>query len=90
MSSERDPLLQERQKTHGDFTINAQRSQDLKAIFTEWGYLKFSPVHREALDMIALKLSRIFSGQEKHKDHWDDIAGYAKLVSEYINRPTKV
>jgi hypothetical protein len=40
------------------------------------------PVHREALDMIALKLSRILSGQANFKDHWDDIAGYAKLGSE--------
>ena len=32
--------------------------------------------------MIALKLSRILSGQSNFKDHWDDIAGYAKLASE--------
>jgi hypothetical protein len=36
----------------------------------------------EALDMIALKLSRILSGQANFKDHWDDIAGYAKLGAE--------
>jgi hypothetical protein len=32
--------------------------------------------------MIALKLSRILSGQANFKDHWNDIAGYAKLGSE--------
>lgn len=79
----RDPLLQEREKTHGSFETNARISQELKTIF--WGHrdlCKLSPTHHEALDMIALKLSRILSGQANFKDHWDDIAGYAKLGSE--------
>jgi hypothetical protein len=78
---ERDPLLQERQKTHGSFEQNAKISQQLKMIYSIYGYPK-SDAQREALDMIALKLSRILSGQANHKDHWDDIAGYAKLASE--------
>lgn len=81
---ERDPLLVERGKTHGSFTMNAQFSQSLKAIMQSdtAGYATMDPAHREALDMIALKLSRILSGQPGFKDHWDDIAGYAKLASE--------
>ena len=79
----RDPLLQEREKTHGSFAKNANISQQLKDIFRmNLDYRKIHPVHREALDMIALKLSRILSGQGNDKDHWDDIAGYAKLGSE--------
>ena len=39
--------------------------------------------------MIALKLSRILSGQANFKDHWDDISGYAKLASEACE-PAKV
>jgi hypothetical protein len=31
--------------------------------------------------MIALKLSRILSGKPDEQDHWDDIAGYARLAS---------
>ena len=77
----RDPILIERQKTHGSFELNADISQQLKYIFDS--YLQGAkPVHREALDMIALKLSRILSGQANFKDHWDDIAGYAKLGAE--------
>jgi hypothetical protein len=79
---ERDPLLVERQKTHGSFATNAMISQQLKAIFHHWLGSPPNSVHQEALDMIALKLSRILSGQADHKDHWDDIAGYAKLASE--------
>lgn len=79
----RDQLLEERQKTHGDFGANARISQHLKAVFECDGcYENLIPIHREALDMIALKLSRILSGQANFKDHWDDIAGYAKLGSE--------
>ena len=76
----RDPLLVEREKTHGSFKENAAISQLLKSIFA--GKMGDNTVHREALDMIALKLSRILSGQANFKDHWDDIAGYAKLGSE--------
>ncbi len=88
--TDRDPLLQEREKTHGDFKINALIAQELKAVFRGMlgtaslptHYQTMSCVHREALDMIALKLSRILSGQANFKDHWDDIAGYAKLGAE--------
>lgn len=78
----REPLLVERQKTHGNFRDNATISQNIKSLFRMYGYDKFDPVHREALDMIALKLSRILSAQQNFHDHWDDIAGYAKLGSE--------
>ena len=86
--TDRDPLLTERQKTHGSFEHNARLSQVLKSVIQgrydgmEHSYKDLCPVHREALDMIALKLSRILSGQANFKDHWDDIAGYAKLASE--------
>jgi hypothetical protein len=80
--SPRDPLLVEREKTHGSFTLNANISQNIKEAF-RWGDVKgMRPAHREALDMIALKISRIASGQANFKDHWDDIAGYAKLGAE--------
>ena len=83
----RDPLLVERGKTHGDFANNAAISQALKRIIHDTAILRnFSNVQREALDMIALKLSRILSGQANFKDHWDDIAGYAKLVSEACSK----
>jgi len=80
--TERDPLLEERQKTHGSFRQNAMVSQRIKEILRVHGTLPRSEIHREALDLIATKVSRILSGQASHRDHWDDIAGYAKLGSE--------
>jgi hypothetical protein len=77
-----DELIQERHKTHGDFPANARLSQSMKEMFRdEPGWATLSNSRREALDMIALKLSRILSGKAHEADHWDDIAGYAKLAS---------
>ena len=85
---DRDPLLVEREKTHGLFAANARYSQKIKDIFEDAAetHGNFDDVHLEALDMIALKLSRILSGQANFRDHWDDIAGYAKLASEACDK----
>lgn len=76
------PLLVERESTHGSFEDNARISQALKLLFTNEGTAELSDIHHEALDMIALKLSRILSGQPNFKDHWLDISGYALLAME--------
>ena len=78
----RPKLLNNRQSTHGDFAKNAQVSQDIKTIMRAAGYLQLDPVHIEALDMIALKISRTLSGHSKFKGHWEDIVGYGKLGEE--------
>jgi hypothetical protein len=84
--TDRDPLLQKREYTHGDFRSNAGVSQFLKRYFraTQNGYADGITIDAqwEALDMICLKLSRILSGQSDFKDHWNDIAGYARLGME--------
>lgn len=76
-----DELLTERGTTHGSFADNAMYSQTLKNVFRAApGWAEMPNEHKEALDTIALKLSRILSGQSKHADHWADIAGYAELA----------
>lgn len=79
---DRDLLLKEREKTHGSFAKNAEVSQRIKDVMQQHGQHGLSDVHIEALDMIALKLSRILSGQAGYKDHWQDISGYALLAME--------
>ena len=79
-----EEFLAERGKTHGDFTNHAQVTQELKAVMKEHGLGKLSDVQREALEMIQHKIGRILAGNPDHKDHWDDIAGYAKLVSDRL------
>jgi hypothetical protein len=86
MPDERDPVLVEREKTHGNFRMNAKIAQEIKRVFSHYGYGGFAPEHREAMDLIATKLGRILSGGPGHKDHFDDIAGYAKLAAEATER----
>ena len=81
--TDRDPLLTERQTTHGNFKQNAELSQALKdnaRFFGHWK--KIDPVEQEAIDMIFLKFSRILSGKSLERQHWEDVVGYAKLALE--------
>ena len=78
-------ILNERGKTHGDYTDHARVTQTLKAIIeSEQGFRPLPAIMREALDMIAHKIGRIVTGNPNVNDHWDDIAGYAKLASDRI------
>lgn len=81
---ETNALLAERNLTHGSFEQNALISQRLKEQIRRHchGYNDLPDVCKESIDMICLKLSRILSGQHNFKDHWDDIAGYAKLAAD--------
>jgi len=85
-------LIAERGKTHGAFAENARISQAIKAIARGVpGWLELTDVQREALEMIALKLSRILSGNPHEVDHWDDVAGYAALAARSCSYfPTRV
>lgn len=76
-----EALLTERNSTHGSFVRNAEISQQIKMLIERYG-ADLHVVQREALDMIALKMSRILSGQAAFADHWDDIAGYAVLAKK--------
>ena len=76
-------LLEERGKTHGDFSLNAHYAQKLRNMWrASDGWASMPEVQREALDNIALKLSRILSGQSTFRDHYQDIAGYATLAAK--------
>lgn len=82
-----DALLVERKTTHGEFKENAAIAQRIKMIMREHGnWAPMSHFQREALEMIAHKMGRIVVGDANFHDHWDDIAGYAKLVSDRIPR----
>ena len=84
-------ILEERAKTHGDFRDVAELSQDLKnalrkhtakmsdrAPFSNSKSKTSSQC--EALDNIAQKMARIICGNPNEPDHWRDIAGYATLI----------
>ena len=78
-----EDVLEQRGKTHGDFSDVAYFAQRLREIFRENGKL-ISDSHAESLDMIASKLARILAGNPNEPDHWLDIEGYARLARERI------
>lgn len=73
-------LTNERKNQHGDWVSQAELAHALKEVLHSRGsWHALYPHRQEALDMIAVKISRILSGDPNHADHWDDIAGYAYL-----------
>ncbi len=90
MTKTRD-LLAERQTTHGDYTINAEVSQYIMGICQKApSWINLTPVQRETIHMIAHKIARIVGGNPNVEDHWRDIAGYAVLAADRIEKPTIV
>jgi hypothetical protein len=82
-------LLVERGKTHGDYSVHARLTQGLKKLFDQGaapGNTRndLPATHAEAIDMLFHKIGRIGAGDASFKDHWDDIAGYAKLVADRL------
>jgi hypothetical protein len=78
-----DKILAERKTQHGDFSVHSRITQQLKAVIkSDRG--KLGDLHNEAVDMILHKIGRICAGDPNLHDHWDDIAGYATLVSQRI------
>lgn len=81
-----DELLSQRAKTHGDYAVHALFTQGIKSVMCEdiGNWHKLSDIQRESLDMIAHKIGRILAGDPDVADHWDDIAGYARLVAQRL------
>jgi hypothetical protein len=80
-------MLTEREKTHGDYSWNAFITQKLKQVLhSAPNYPKINDAHKECFDMICHKLSRAVQNPD-FLDHWDDIAGYAKLGAEHCQPP---
>jgi hypothetical protein len=82
-----EDILAEREKTHGKYSDHAYVTQQIKISMKDsvnWSRLSYTQT--ETLDMIAHKIGRILSGNPNERDHWDDIAGYATLVSKEIDK----
>ena len=80
-----DDTLAARNAVHGDFTDDAGTAQAFKDVMRatkNWDVLDH--VKREALEHIATKIGRILSGNPAHRDHWEDIQGYARLVEDRL------
>jgi hypothetical protein len=76
-----EELLEERRRSHGDFKDAAVIAQSTKLLWrASKGWMKLTPVMREALENIAVKVGRVLAGDPRYQDHWRDISGYSQLV----------
>jgi len=81
--------LAERGNRYGEFKGHAEVTQRLKAVVESeltWRTKLLDPDQQEALDMIFHKIGRIVNGDPNYADSWHDIAGYAKLVDDRLNK----
>lgn len=80
-----DKILAERAKTHGDYTEHADCTQEIMAVLMKHRrWTDLTADQRETLHMIAHKMGRVVTGNPNVADHWDDIAGYAKLSGDRV------
>jgi hypothetical protein len=83
-----DSLLAGREKTYGAYKNHALIAQRLKNIMraeTKYGAMTF--YQKESLEMIQHKIARILNGDPNYADNWVDIAGYAQLVVNELQKP---
>lgn len=89
-----DVITKARGSVYGPFLHNSIVAQAIKAAMRNipdpdnlgqrWEALPLDV--REGLDLIALKISRIVTGDPEYLDNWDDIGGYAKIVADRIRK----
>jgi hypothetical protein len=80
-----EKILEERAKTHGDYTETAVAQQAIKtAIRSGPNWDSLPDIIKESLEMIAHKLGRIVAGNPYVVDHYRDIVGYSTLVIDRI------
>jgi hypothetical protein len=86
-----DETLNERSRRYGEFSGHARITQSIKRVMSnEESWFTLKDDKKEALEMIAHKIGRILNGDPNFHDSWHDIAGYAKLVANNIQRDRDV
>ncbi len=84
-----EATLTSRGSTYGSFTENANMAQAIKdAMRAHPGWDRLPPTLKEGLDLNAMKVSRMITGKWDHADNPHDMAGYAKLMEDFIDRRT--
>lgn len=84
-------ILTERKKTHGEYAEHAACTQAIMRVFmSQPNWPTLSDMQKETMHMIAHKSGRILTGNPDIADHYDDIAGYATLISQRLGRDIPV
>lgn len=89
-------VLEERGKTYGIFMGQAQIAQSIHLVLERGvemagkSMFDFAPDELEAMNMIVNKIARIHNGDNHYSDSWRDIAGYATLVADRLDKEKKL
>jgi len=86
-STDVDRVIDMRGLDYGKFKDGAALMQGIKRQMAEHAQKHdklFADDQWEALEMIVHKIGRIVNGNPDAVDHWIDIAGYAKLISDRL------
>lgn len=78
-----EQLLNERGQNYGSYEFQAERGQNIRREM-HIEEMECPAYIKDALGMLAVKLSRITFGNPYHLDSWKDIAGYATLVADIL------
>lgn len=78
-------ILLERGNRYGGFVSRSNVTMSLKRIIYQHER-KLADDQIEALHMICSKIGRILNGDPNYADSWEDIAGYAKLVADRLEK----
>ena len=80
-------MLAGREARYGQFKDHARISQEIKRVMKKTdGWNNLGATGREALEMVAHKIARILNGDPTYVDNWIDIAGYATLVANRLEK----
>jgi hypothetical protein len=80
-------VLEARGRRYGEYQNVSQLSQAFKeAVHISPSWEQMEPYQQESLDLICNKLSRICNGDPFYVDSWRDIAGYAQLVVNELEK----
>lgn len=79
--------LAERGERYGLFEHHAEYAEKLIKVYeTSANWKDMRADSKQALRTIADKIARILNGDPEYADNWHDIAGYATLVDQRIER----
>jgi hypothetical protein len=91
--SEIQDTLKERGNRYGSYRSVAWTSQSLKAVVLQSYNVKNNSLEwyqHESLDLICNKIARILNGDPNYRDSWLDIAGYAQLVVDELDKNVNI
>lgn len=74
-------VLEERNRSHGDYRVNFCHTANLWAAYLQIHPAKLSPLDVAQM-MVVFKTSRAKVGHANHADHYVDQQGYAALASK--------